>query len=112
MRTSIDSDGADAKAEIWERGYSYWENEANFDANGEELRLLDDRQDGQLAIAQVWVYNKSGTLVDTDTFSTGSVDRFNMGTPDGSGDIPEGYEVRINICVGNITCAGTAKGRA
>lgn len=108
-----DPGGYNAWVEIWEKGHVDEQVEVRFDANGEVLSLYDGRQDGQYAIAEVFVYNKSGTRVDTDVFKTGlSREQFNLGTPDGSGDIPEGYVVKINVCVGNITCTGTGKGVA
>jgi len=83
----------------------------DFDSYGETLKLWDGLSDGTEAVARVWVYNKSGTLVDTDTFTTGTRDSYNLGTPDGSGNIPEGYDIRFQLSGGGVT-SGYWWGRA
>ncbi|MGW7284609.1 hypothetical protein ACWGH4_03795 [Streptomyces sp. NPDC054847] len=112
MYSPKDSDGEGASAMLYEVGNSTRNAIASFNPYGEVLAVEDQRQDGLLATAQVLVYDKSGTRVDVDNLSTGeSYETFNLGTPDGSGDIPEGYTVKLNISIGNQSC-GTAVGRA
>lgn len=79
---------------------------ARFYPYGEVLKLSDNRSDGYAARAHVNVYNKSGTKVDTDTLYTTqnawTTRHIELGTPDGSGNIPEGYTVSIKLCVNGI----------
>lgn len=74
---------------------------ASFWPRGETLNLLDSISDGHQARANVEVRNRNGTVVDRDTFRTSSSAEFNLGTPDGTGNIPEGYQVWVQVCVGN-----------
>lgn len=97
--------------------HSGWEYVTRFYAWGERLELTDRYADGHAARAEVRVYNKSGSLVDTDTFYTtqdSPTSRdINMGTPDGSGNIPEGYEVRIKLCINETSiCTSALWGKA
>lgn len=91
-------------------GTGYWlYYRAEFIAPGEYLKLMDNVSDGSEAHAVVKVYNRSGKLVDTDTFDTGTKATYNLGTPDGSGDVPEGYKIKITVSGGGflgdtITC--------
>jgi hypothetical protein len=78
----------------------------SFYSYGETLKLWDGLTDGTEAVAKVWVYNKQGQLVDTDTFRTGTTQTYNLGTPDGSGDVPEGYTLRFELSGGGVTCGG------
>lgn len=75
--------------------------QVSFWPRGETLNVMDRRSDGQQARAEVTVENRSGVTVDRDTFYSSYDSTFNLGTPDGSGDIPEGYRVYIRVCIGN-----------
>lgn len=68
-----------------------------FWAKGERLHLWDFLSDGRRAEAVVVVYDRSGTIVDVDRFFTGTNEEYNLGTPDGSGNIPEGYQVTMRV---------------
>lgn len=91
----------------------YW---SEFNPDGEHLYLKDAYADGHSARATVLVFDKNGTYVDGDTFYAATADGwmdFNLGTPDGSGDIPEGYRVSIRVCINDTTtCSAYAKGFA
>lgn len=79
----------------------------------EELRLLDRRADGHQARAEVVVRNHAGHVVDRDTYFSRYDANFNLGTPDGSGDIPEGYRVAIRVCADQTNhCSPWARGTA
>ncbi|WP_147915406.1 hypothetical protein [Ruania zhangjianzhongii] len=75
--------------------------QVSFWPRGETLHVMDRRSDGQPARAEVRVENRSGVTVDRDTFYTTYDSTFNLGTPDGSGNIPEGYRVYIRVCIGD-----------
>ena len=75
--------------------------QVSFWPRGETLNVMDRRSDGQPARAEVRVENRNGVTVDRDTFYTTYDSTFNLGTPDGSGNIPEGYRVYIRVCIGN-----------
>jgi hypothetical protein len=71
---------------------------------GETLKVYDNLRDGHAAKVFVSV-QKNGTSVDTDTFYVGSSESgkvFNLGTPDGSGDIAEGLTVAIKVCINEV----------
>lgn len=75
--------------------------QVSFWPRGETLNVMDRRSDGQSARAEVRVENRSGVTVDRDTFYSTYDSTFNLGTPDGSGNIPEGYRVYIRVCIGD-----------
>ena len=75
--------------------------QVSFWPRGETLNVMDRRSDGQPARAEVTVENRSGVTVDRDTFYSSYDSTFNLGTPDGSGNIPEGYRVYIRVCIGD-----------
>jgi hypothetical protein len=70
-----------------------------FWAEGEHLSLWDFHPDGHEAEATAYITEPGGEMVDFDRFRTGSSDgaHYNLGTPDGSGNIPEGYKVWIRL---------------
>lgn len=69
-----------------------------FQAKGEHLYVKDFQNLDRRLEAYVFVWDKSGDLVDRDVFTTSASDReYNLGTPDGSGNIPDGYRVAIRI---------------
>ncbi|HEY9411304.1 MAG TPA: hypothetical protein VIP77_17125 [Jiangellaceae bacterium] len=78
---------------------------AVFYDNGEMLKVYDNLRDGHATKVQVSVLNRNGTSVDTDTYYVGSSESgkvFDLGTPDGSGDIPENYTVKIKVCINEV----------
>jgi len=85
---------------------------AEFDPYDEELWVEDNWTDGRRAVAEVRVYNGNGQLVDTDRFSVGTSQTFDLGTPDGSGNIPEGYGVDVRLCAGSSYCSAWGDGIA
>ncbi|MEU0373629.1 hypothetical protein ABZ070_25855 [Streptomyces sp. NPDC006283] len=77
-----------------------------FEASGEKLALADTLADGHAARAEVIVVDQHGKFMDSDTFYAATADGakwFNLGTPDGTGNIAEGYEVRIRVCINETT---------
>lgn len=109
--TPADSGGKDAWINAKCNGTVIYK--VNFNAYGEELRLEDRLSDGYAAKANVRVYNTSGTLVDSDTFKNAGSKTYNLGTPDGSGDIAEGFTVYIQLCIDTVACgASWARGIA
>lgn len=95
-----------AQSLIWEknnrsRGYtvSFWPQD-------ETLNVMDRRSDGHQARAQVRVSSPGGTLVDTDTYYSSHDSTFNLGSPDWTSDIPEGYNVLVRVCVGETEQCG------
>lgn len=87
--------------------------QVSFWPRGETLNVMDRRSDGQPARAEVTVENRSGVTVDRDTFYSTYDSTFNLGTPDGSGNIPEGYRVYIRVCIGDSDrCSPWAQGIA
>lgn len=101
--TPDDAGGTDAYSSwgIAAYGTLYW---VSFNAYGETLTLLDNLTDGRRAQAEVRVYRKADAygmpydLVDRDiNLFTGTQRTFQLGTPDGTGDIPEGYYVAIRV---------------
>jgi hypothetical protein len=111
-----DAGGWSAVAALYPKGsepadYDY---RAVFSARGETLMLEDWESDGHHAKAYVKVYNGSGSLVDTDTFilpDNTNREIYNLGTPDGSGNIRDGYDVSIQVCM-NGGCSQRAWGVA
>lgn len=87
-----------------------------FEPHGEELLMEDLLADGHAARAEVIVVNASGRFVESDTFYSSTADGarwINLGTPDGSGNIPEDYEVRIRVCINETsTCSWWESGIA
>lgn len=88
---------------------------ATFYANDELLAVQVDDEMVSNAKITVAVYDKNGQHVDTDTFTVapGTMDWLELGSPDGTGDIPEWYKVYVKICVGSSdTCTPYIRGRA
>jgi hypothetical protein len=102
-----DQGGYDASASLLPGGSGQNRASAWFTAHGETLRLSDSDGDGLRTQAEVRVYRHADAdgipydLIDTDTFSTGSDHsvQYNLGTPDGSGNISDGRWVAIRISV-------------
>lgn len=95
-------------------GASY---EIMFNPYGEMLYLVDSMSDGHAARGELLVYDRSGDLVDRDTFyrDTGDdpLDTLDLGTPDGSGNIPDGYNVWMRVCINETsTCTSYVRGTA
>lgn len=82
-------------------GTSYPENPIQynvvFEARDERLKLWDNRTDGRVAEAYLIINSPNGGYVERDILRTGSRRTFELGTPDGSGNIPEGYQVSISL---------------
>lgn len=87
---------------------------AMFAPRGEWLYLTDRTGDYHVARADVLVTDTSDRVLDRDTFYADAVDdKFNLGTPDGSGDIAEGHNVWIRVCLSDTqNCAGWVRGVA
>ena len=70
-----------------------------FLAEGERLAVWDSYSDGHEAEVTAYITEPGGEMVDFDRFRTGSYDGayYNLGTPDGSGNVPEGYKVWIRL---------------
>lgn len=77
--------------------------QAAFHPYGETLVVWDRLTDGFEATVVLKVYDRDHNLVDTDKFTTGKDRTFNLGTPDGSGDITEGYKVKFILNAGAYT---------
>lgn len=83
---------------------------ADFQAHGEKLRVWDRHTDGVRAQVQVRVYRHADAdgvpygIIDEDIFYVGDYQEFNLGTPDGSGNIAEGRWVGIRIRPERVTC--------
>lgn len=104
--------GKDTRASKFDGAYT-----ASFDAYGEELTVKDHASDGDAAVAYVRVYDFWRCRLDipewydftedTDRFvmSIGE-DTYNLGTPDGSGDIDEDDLVEIMVCRGYKSIPG------
>ena len=100
-RAANDNGGWWAQSILEERGDQLNKYQVGFWPRGERLHLMDRISDGHQARANVEVRNHSGDVVDRDTFYTSYDAEFNLGTPDGTGDIPEGYQVWVQVCVGD-----------
>lgn len=112
-----DNGGKDAIGALYPKGsepgdYHY---RAEFAAYGEVLTLQDLASDGYHAKAYVNVYDEHGTHVDKDTFilpeDTGR-ETYNLGTPDGTGNIPEDHKVTIQVCIDGAGCSQKISGKA
>lgn len=95
-----------AQSLIWEANNRQNGYTVSFWPQDETLNVMDRRSDGHQARAQVRVSSPGGTLVDTDTYYTSYDTTFKLGSPDGSGDIPEGYNVLVRVCVGETEQCG------
>jgi hypothetical protein len=102
--SSKDPGGIDAYSNLMKDGEIYYR--VLFQASGEWLAMADTLADGHAARAEVIVVDQNGKFMDSDTFYSSTADEavwINLGTPDGTGDIPEGYEVRIRVCINETT---------
>ncbi|NGN65910.1 hypothetical protein G5C51_18665 [Streptomyces sp. A7024] len=71
---------------------------AQFWAKGEDFHLWDFVTDGREAQAVVIVYHpRTGEQLDVDRFKVSPDRHYKLGTPDGSGNIPEGYKVTVRL---------------
>lgn len=85
---------------------SSWHYKAFFDAYGELLTLTDRIADGYGVASDVRVLNSDGKVLDYDSLHHATdTKRFNLGTPDGSGDITEGLSVEFNVCAKGLKCS-------
>ena len=95
------------------RTYSAW-----FTAYGEKLQVTDFVTDCRRAEAEVRVYRHADAhgapygLIDTDRFFVGSEATFDLGTPDGSGNITEGRWVAIRVRPEGLRWSEWAYGKA
>lgn len=115
-----DSGGRDVRLAISEKAPCPTGNElffAAFNANGETLTIgVHDADDH--GYYKIWVdskvYNSSGTVIDTDqqvydgSLSGDNHRDYNIGTPDGSGDIAEGLKISLRLC-GKVNTDGSTK---
>lgn len=105
------SDSGGRDAEGWWGQYSCdtWHFKVRFQAYDEIAWTMES---GALnPVVEVAVWNKSGTeIVDRDTLE--GKREYQLGYPDGSGNIPEGRKVNIRMCVGApyYECTGWASG--
>ncbi|RCG24689.1 hypothetical protein DTL70_10070 [Streptomyces diacarni] len=102
-----DPGGVNAGAYLYPCGESVnnWHFRALFYAYGEQLTLEDRYTDEHEVSSSVKVYTTEGKLLDEDYFHTGTKQTYNLGTPDGSGDIAEGLRVKFNVCVRGVECS-------
>ncbi|WP_053747782.1 hypothetical protein [Streptomyces sp. MMG1533] len=110
-----DPGGVEAGSGLWRSDGSgeYW---VFFDPYGEKLSVKDGYADGHAARARVVVTDAQGHTQDEDTFYVGTADglkEYNLGTPDGSGDIAEGLNVTVYVCINETTtCSPSTFGKA
>ena len=114
-----DAGGRDAKLRYIDfSGSERKDMAAYFQAWGEELDVYPNRLGTAPTHIQVKVYRPAGNgtlhLVDTDNFTMapGQGRVLNLGTPDGSGDIPEGYIVGYRLRLHNEAWSDWAYGTA
>ncbi|MFF2642152.1 hypothetical protein ACFVUB_20190 [Streptomyces niveus] len=87
------------RCETTPENYDY---RAFFVAEGEKLLLEDRWVEGAEVAADLFVM-KDGKRIDGDYFE--GVGSYNLGTPDGSGDIAEGLKVEFRVCAVGIQCS-------
>lgn len=83
-----------------------------FDPWGEELQLRDMNTDGDRAVAFVRVFRGSYIIDEDDFYSGEPYKYYQLGTPDGTGDIDEGVTVEFKLCREGFQCTGWTRGRA
>lgn len=107
-----DAGGYSARSAIWRADDPRQRYVVSFVPYGEVLHVMDRRTDGHQARAEVAVANSIG-IIDRDVLRSSYDSTFNLGTPDGTGDIGEGLSVFIRVCVGDTgRCSPWAKGTA
>lgn len=77
-------------------GYHYL-SYTKFHAYGEVLTVEDRLEDSNQVVVDVRVYDTKLNLRDTDKFTCPTECKYDLGTPDGSGDIPEGWVVKFRV---------------
>lgn len=87
------------RCETTKENYDY---RAFFVAEGEKLILEDRWTDGAEVSSNLFVM-RNGERIDTDYFR--GADSYNLGTPDGSGDVAEGLKVEFRVCAIGIQCS-------
>jgi hypothetical protein len=107
-----DAGGYSARSAIWRTDDPRQRYVVSFVPNGEVLHVMDRRTDGHQARAEVAVASSIG-VIDHDVLRSSYDSTFDLGTPDGTGDIAEGLSVYIRVCVGETgRCSPWAKGTA
>lgn len=79
---------------------------------GGKLRLVDARHNDARIEAYVRVYGRANHLMDKDHFVSPNDRTFDLGTPDGSGDIRENCIVWVKICEGSYCSGWNQAGRS
>ncbi|MDF3143449.1 hypothetical protein [Streptomyces sp. T21Q-yed] len=115
----------DAGGARWAEAFLYPDDDnvayyAKFNPDGEELIAYDRLADGHATRIEMSVYSSynpdDGFLVDRDTFYVSTADgtkTFNLGSPDGSGDIPEDYSINMRVCINEtVHCTDWVRGRS
>lgn len=95
-----DTGGDDGEIVIFEKGKSRYDYDykIKFTAYGETLAVHDHRHDDNYsAWVDVDVRDPQNYQRDHDTFADPRDDTHPLGTPDGSGDVPETYNVIITL---------------
>lgn len=113
-----DNGGYDASVRLLAEGEGSGHYTVEFQAYDELLKLYDDHSDGRQACAQVKVYRHADSdgvpydEIDSDRFCTGTDRTYELGTPDGSGNIREGRWVAIRVAPWGTTLSPWAYARA
>ncbi|MEV5203403.1 hypothetical protein [Streptomyces sp. NPDC053720] len=94
-----DAGGTDAWMSLWaNQGVGdHHLSSTKFHAYGEVLTVEDRIEDGAQVVVDVRVYDTKLNLRDTDKFTCPTECKYDLGTPDGSGDIPEGWVVKFRV---------------
>lgn len=96
---SNDSGGRWATTALWRLGETHVVYRTNFVLRGETLVVSDAGQgEGIPVLVEVRVTDRFGYTVNTDRFVADHSRTYNLGTTDGSGDVPEGIHVLFRLC--------------
>ncbi|GAB2983916.1 hypothetical protein [Actinotalea caeni] len=84
---------------LWRLDESHVVCHANFVPRDETLMVTDARSgDGIPVLVEVRVTDRFGYTVNTEWFAADRSRTSDLGTPDGSGDVPEGMHVLFRLC--------------
>ncbi|MER7174461.1 hypothetical protein [Streptomyces mesophilus] len=112
--SSTDSGGRNAAAYLYICGSDYldYHYRAQFWADGERLAVHDNYADNREARIRLTVTGSDGQVVDWDYLENTGLKVYQLGTPDGSGDIAEGRRVRFSLCAEMSTCTRDVDGKS